>query len=274
MWIKMPVNSISFNRYLGGVVGAFLACSQAFAQLPPLNSEDLVWLGAQIFENECNSNYQCLTSWNQGEDFPSLGIGHFIWYREHQEEIFEETFPSLINYMELKGATAPRWLSQLDPRDSPWPDRASFLQDQEGPRLTELRAFLRLHQNLQAEFIANRLVALLPEMLASSAASERDKIQQNFYDIAGSGQPYGLYALIDYVHFKGTGIKPTERYNNQGWGLSQVLSAMESGAGLAGFVAAAQKILARRVENAPPPRNEQRWLAGWKRRLQTYLPPA
>jgi hypothetical protein len=270
----MPVNSISFNRYLGLVVGLFLAFPPAFAQLPALNSDDLAWLGAQIFKNECNSKYQCLTSWNQGEDFPSLGIGHFIWYRQHQEEIFEETFPSLINYMELRGASVPNWLNQLDPKVSPWLSRESFLQDQDGPRLTELRSFLLAHQDLQAEFIANRLVSLLPELLANSSTPDRLKLQNNFHQLVGSAQPYGLYALIDYVHFKGTGIKRSERYNNRGWGLSQVLIAMESDTGLPGFVAAAEKVLTLRVTNAPAARNEQRWLAGWKNRLQTYLPPA
>lgn len=270
----MRVNSISFNRYLGATLGIFFAVSPVSAQLPPLDSDDLAWLGAQIYRNECNSNYQCLTSWNQGEDFPSLGIGHFIWYRHQQQEIFEETFPNLISYMEKNGATPPGWLGQLELMHSPWPNRESFLQDLEGPKLTELRGFLLAHQDLQAQFIANRLFSLLPEMQAHTSAEDQALLLANFHEIVGSEQPYGLYALIDYVHFKGTGIKQSERYNNQGWGLTQVLLTMEAGKGLAGFVAAAETILTLRVHNAPEGRNEQRWLTGWKNRLQTYLPPA
>ena len=37
------------------------------------------------------------------------------------------------------------------------------------------------------------------------------------------------------------------------------------------FVSAASNVLSTRVANAPPQRNEQRWLAGWQNRLQTYL---
>ena len=37
------------------------------------------------------------------------------------------------------------------------------------------------------------------------------------------------------------------------------------------FVESAEQILERRVENAPTARNEQQWLAGWRKRLQTYL---
>ncbi len=269
----MPVNSNSFNRYLGGIVGVFVAMCPAFAQLPPLDSGQLQWLGEQIYKNECNSNYQCLTSWNQGENFPSLGLGHFIWYRHQQEDIFEETFPQLVAYMQQHGAVLPDWLSSLEPLDSPWPNRESFLGDLDGPRLTELRAFLFHHQDLQAAFIAARLFDLRPELIAQTSEDKRPQLMSNFNDVAAASAPLGLYALIDYVHFKGTGLKPTERYQNQGWGLQQVLLTMPEGTGLPGFVAAAESVLARRVENAPRERNEARWLAGWINRLNTYLPP-
>ena len=39
------------------------------------------------------------------------------------------------------------------------------------------------------------------------------------------------------------------------------------------FVTAASQVLARRVANAPFERNEQRWLAGWQKRVAAYLPP-
>ena len=64
-----------------------------------LTSHELKWLGEQIYSNECNANFECLTSWNSGEDFPSLGIGHFIWFRADQQSTFEETFPQLIEFM-------------------------------------------------------------------------------------------------------------------------------------------------------------------------------
>ncbi|PWU11360.1 MAG: hypothetical protein C5B47_00975, partial [Verrucomicrobia bacterium] len=36
-------------------------------------------IGAQVWKNECAGTTSGLTSWNRGEDFASLGIGHFIW---------------------------------------------------------------------------------------------------------------------------------------------------------------------------------------------------
>ena len=40
-----------------------------------------------------------LTHWNEGEDFPSLGIGHFIWFPEGVDAPFDEQFPALISYL-------------------------------------------------------------------------------------------------------------------------------------------------------------------------------
>src|SRR5690606_40272199 len=68
--------------------------------------------------------FQCLVHWNEGEAFPSLGIGHFIWYPEGVEGRFVESFPQLIAYMSQRQASVPDWLRGLDPLDAPWPDRA------------------------------------------------------------------------------------------------------------------------------------------------------
>jgi hypothetical protein len=84
----------------------------------------------------------------------------------------------------------------------------------------------------------------------------------------------GMYALIDYVNFKGEGVLKTERYAGQSWGLLQVLEEMhgiESGPeALQEFCKAARAVLARRVMNAPKERNEQKWLPGWEKRINTY----
>ena len=37
-------------------------------------------IGQRVWQNECAGSVQGLVSWNAGEGFPSLGIGHFIWY--------------------------------------------------------------------------------------------------------------------------------------------------------------------------------------------------
>ena len=89
--------------------------------------------------------------------------------------------------------------------------------------------------------------------------------------LADSAQ--GCYALIDYVNFKGEGVLLTERYQGRGWGLLQVLEGMSTASDrspTAEFAESAARILRERAENAPPERNEQRWLSGWLNRVASY----
>ena len=85
----------------------------------------------------------------------------------------------------------------------------------------------------------------------------------------------GMYALIDYVNFKGEGTAETERYSGQGWGLLQVLEQLIQTRNdtplLAQFSRAAKIVLARRIANAPGERDEDRWREGWNARVATYI---
>ena len=104
------------------LAGILLYCSVLSGEIDygfQLTSHELEWLGNQIYSNECNTNFECLTSWNSGEEFPSLGIGHFIWFRAGQESAFEETFPQLIEFMKAKNAPIPAWLSEESDPNSP-----------------------------------------------------------------------------------------------------------------------------------------------------------
>lgn len=269
----MPAISISFNRFLLLLLLQIAVIPVALGQLPQFSPGQMEWLGDRVFANECNSNFRCLSSWNEGEDFPSLGIGHFIWYRAQQNERFEETFPSLLAFYRQHGYALPDWLGALEPPDSPWQNREHFLADLDSQRMQELRDFLGSTTELQVLFIVERLQASSAELFRGLPPNRRSSLQQSFYAIANAESPYGLYALIDYVHFKGTGLAPSERYQGEGWGLLQVLLELEgSSASLDDFVAAATRVLERRVANAPAERREHRWIAGWKNRLQTYLP--
>jgi len=245
----------------------------ASGQLPEFSAEQMDWLGDRVFANECNRNEDCLTSWNAGEDFPSLGIGHFIWYRAQQSERFQETFPDLLSYYRQHGYELPAWLSALESPDSPWQSREQFLADLGSTRMIALRKFLASTTELQVMFIVQRLNEATGALFQELEPSNRSVIEERFYAIANAEKPYGQYALIDYVHFKGSGIVVSERYQGMGWGLLQVLQEMQGNAvNLDNFVEAATDVLERRVRNAPPERREQRWIAGWKNRLQTYLP--
>ncbi|HEX4630297.1 MAG TPA: hypothetical protein VH188_04970, partial [Chthoniobacterales bacterium] len=50
-------------------------------------------IGNKIWQNECGGTVAGLTSWNAGENFASLGIGHFIWYPKGVRGPFDESFP-------------------------------------------------------------------------------------------------------------------------------------------------------------------------------------
>lgn len=245
----------------------FLLVSAAVlpAQSVQLTDTQALEIGRRIWQNECAGTVSGLTTWNAGEEFPSLGIGHFIWYPKGTSGPFQESFPALVSYLTKEGVSVPDWARGA----CPWKSKAEFQAAFNGPQLTQLRALLKNTIPQQARFAALRLEQALPKMLAAAPAAEREKIKANFYRVAA--QPLGLYALMDYVNFKGEGIKETERYQGQGWGLLQVLAAMpSSGPALPAFARAADEKLTLRVKNSPPARNEAKWLPGWRNRLKTY----
>lgn len=248
---------------------AVLCAAVAHAGDIRISDAEAARIGQKIWCNECAGTRDGLTSWNKGEDFASLGIGHFIWYPAGKRGPFKESFPALRDYLASSGERLPAWLASS--KACPWPDRASFMADFHSERMEQLRALLASTVALQARFAALRLEEALPQMLAAVPASEREKIRANFYRVANS--PGGLYALMDYVNFKGEGTSPTERYQGEGWGLLQVLAGMpDKGDPDAAFSESADRVLTRRVSLSPPARGEARWLPGWRNRVASYVP--
>jgi len=236
-----------------------------------LSHADVLKIGKKVWQNECNGTIAGLTSWNEGEDFASLGIGHFIWYPKGRRGPFEESFPKLVSFISKRGAKLPTLLLGAEEKPCPWNSRTEFLRAQHSTEMNQLRRFLADTIDLQAEFLMARLESALPKMLAEAGPSDRANVQEQFERLTKT--PQGCYALIDYVNFKGEGVLPTERYQGNGWGLLQVLEAMhgtsDKGA-VDEFSRAATAVLTRRVQNAPAERHESRWLSGWIRRVNSY----
>ncbi|MFW5825581.1 MAG: hypothetical protein ACOCVV_11535, partial [Marinobacter sp.] len=239
-----------------------------------MSGQQLEWVGQQIFRNECASREACLVHWNPGEAFPSLGIGHFIWYPTGINGPFRESFPALVVYLQQQGAPLPEWLMSQALLGAPWPDRSAFLAAQgNDPRIDELRALLADEKGLQVAFILARAEAALSDVVA--AARNRSETRRKIALLSAS--PGGLYALIDYVNFKGEGLLASERYQGVGWGLLQVLESMTDPAGqkdaLPAFRRAAAEVLTARAERAKQPIEREQWLPGWLKRVDTYREP-
>jgi len=253
---------------------AFLACITPGTQILAAVARshgDALRIGRKIWQNECNGTIAGLTSWNEGENFASLGIGHFIWYPKNQRGPFEESFPKLVSFIASRGAELPALLLRIDETPCPWNSRAEFLHAQHTPAMNQVRQFLANTVDFQAEFLIARLQNALPKMLAEAAPSDRTNVQQQFERMASTQE--GCFALADYVNFKGEGVLHTERYQGQGWGLLQVLESMhgiEPATAVNEFSRSAKTVLKRRVQNAPPQRHESRWLSGWIQRVNSY----
>ena len=235
-----------------------------------ISKEELNVVADKIFKNEAGGKKEDIVYWNTGEDFPSLGIGHFIWYRAGQRGKFAESFPQLVAYYRAHDIKLPKIIEENE--YSPWANsdelfRLKRIMDND---ITELTNFLYNTKDIQVAFIFERLENSLEKMMAISDNPEN--VKKQFYRVAQS--PNGLYPLIDYVNFKGEGITRTETYNGEGRGLLQVLENMKgTGSGKAAleeFSNSAKAVLERRVKNAGPDSNEKKWLQGWLNRCNTY----
>lgn len=247
----------------------FVVCGYPLQALDLAPAQQLA-IGRAVWRNECAGAVAGLTSWNVGEAFPSLGIGHFIWYPVGKRGPFAESWPVFVQFAIKSGVQPPA----VAKGRCPWPDRETFIKQREGAAARELRQWLASHIALQARFLVERSEASLPRMMAALSRADAQVLKKRFLALAASSQ--GCYALIDYVNFKGEGIEPLERYRGEGWGLSQVLLAMRDmppTRAAEEFSRASQRVLLRRIELSPPSRGEARWREGWMARCRTYAKP-
>ncbi|WP_354625577.1 hypothetical protein [Psychromonas sp. MME2] len=231
-----------------------------------LSATQISQLGQLIWQNEGQQKLQHLTSWNQAEDFPSLGLGHFIWYPTKEKGPFKEQFPELLIFFRESGVKIPSWLEQT--KLAPWQSRTQFYEEFEGEKLASLRLFLSEQVDLQAKFIIRRLEKAIPSIIATCNPADKTVLLHNLSSLTNSVK--GTFVLLDYVNFKGEGVANNERYQGQGWGLKQVLLNMprQYDDAIRAFSFSADEVLTRRVKNAP--RDEFRWLNGWRARLYAY----
>jgi len=82
--------------------------------VPELSEADAQRIGKLIWQNECAGTVIGLTMWNEGEEFPSMGIGHFIWYPTGTTGPYQESFPDMIKFLKANGVKKqiPAWLDE------------------------------------------------------------------------------------------------------------------------------------------------------------------
>lgn len=259
------------KKYIGfllALLHSLTYCSQTLK----ISREHATIIGNLIWKNESNKSIEKLTFWKDGEEFASFGIGHFIWYPAKEHQLFSQTFPGLLYFFKQHGIKLPAWLDKARQTGCPWQSRDEFLQQLNSSRMKELRDLLAKTIDIQTLFIIRRFEKSIPKILDSCNSAQRQHIQNQIHRL--SHAPNGLYALIDYINFKGEGIDSKDAYNNHSWGLKAVLLGMEGKeVGIPAvneFVDCAQRVLETRIKNAPKERNEGQWLTGWINRIQTY----
>ena len=234
-------------------------------------------IGDKIWKNESNQSVSGLITWNKQERHASIGLAHFIWYAEGYEGQFFEVMPKFINLLLKKGVTIPRWMNIS--RDCPWDNRNELLlaKKSKSRKYNELLNLLLTTKKLQMQYVINVMINSMPKILNSIKNKTQQKFVLNqfkrlYLEDATTINPKGIFILLDYINFKGTGLKLTERYHGYGWGLKQVLENMSGNSddAIAEFVKSAIFVLGRRIDNSPPIRNEKRWRQGFNNRVKRY----
>jgi len=230
-----------------------------------VNQAQAVEIGQRIAANEGTLGTASLVEWREHEEYSSLGIGHFIWYPQGIKADSISFNDFLLHISASQGL--PDWLAEeVSP---PWQSQEDYSSKKHDAFKQRMRNFLEENRGEQVQYLIAALEMTFPKLLKEvKNPFSRMHVYENFYHVAE--QEGGTYALLDYALFMGDGGASNKRYNDQGWGLLQVLENMSVSEGelMVEFVASADRLLIRRVANAPG--NEEKLLTSWRKRLQSY----
>ena len=256
-----------------------LLSSLALAQIK-LSNRDALTIANRIWINEGAGKTKYLVWWNKGEEFASLGVGHFIWFTKDKPMWFYHAFPNMLKFIMKRGAKPPKW---LNPNMScVWNNYEEWKEAKRtnSPKMQELTNFLNRTKALQALFMVYRLNSAYKKLIDyAPTPAMKAKIKRVFnkllYKKDGTIDPQGAYCLIDYTNFKGDGTLESERYQNTGWGLYQVLEHFNENNPnkYRAFANSTRYILDRLIKVSPPERNLKRFRRGWFVRTRTYEKP-
>ena len=240
-----------------------------------LSDSEIRAIGDKIFRNESGGDIDKLVHWNVGENFASMGIGHFTWYPAGRRNRYGNTFPGLLDHLQSNGVRLPVWVQKARHTGAPWRTKGELKHAKRSAQVQEFQNLLYQTRYLQASYIFDRAKRAMPRLVKATPKHLQAHVAQNLNAVANTRG--GWYALIDYVNFKGEGLNRKGGYRGQNWGLLQVLENMRPSQpgqmALNNFADSAIDVLTRRVRNSDPKRNEARWLRGWTVRCNTYRHP-
>ena len=233
-----------------------------------ISKEEVSDIGYKIYKNECGLKPENLTHWNEGEGFASMGIGHFLWYPAGSKQAHSATFPKLLTFLKQNRVKLPSWLNN-NYQTCPWSSMGSFNRDLNSYKMRSIRQLLQNTMYQQTLFIIYRFNSSIPRLLrAAKNRGTETHVKEQLYRVARSYM--GMYVLIDYSNFKGTGTNP----KGGQWGLLQVLENMKGTKigrmACYDFAKSAAYVLKVRVQNAVNKEQEKKWYPGWLKRLETY----
>jgi len=240
-----------------------------------LSPSEMRTIGDKIFRNESGGDIDKLVHWNVGENFASMGIGHFTWYPAGRRNRYGNTFPGLLDHLKSNGVQLPVWVQKARYSGAPWRTKGELKSAKRSRKVQEFQNLLYQTRHLQASYIFERAKRAMPRLVKTTPPHLRAHVAQNLNAVANTRG--GWYALIDYVNFKGEGLSRKGGYKGQNWGLLQVLENMRPSQpgqmALNNFADSAIQTLERRVRNSNPSRGESRWMRGWTIRCNTYRQP-
>jgi len=253
-----------------------------------LNKDQLLSLGYRMWHNYAGGTLEGLTKWDGSDadhQFMYLGIANNIWLPAGSSSMFQADWPTVAQELQDLGCKIKPWMLG----DCPWSSQEQFDADFNSKKMVWLRTHLSKKKLVRAQAfsIAERLQRSMdpsaPDSLLNGLTADQSAlVQKNFDLVAHCADPLGVYALIDYVNFKGEGrLDGSEKFNGEGWGLLQVLLNMQTPADGAGdvaimtaFVQSAKFTLCQRVINhkiQDPNNNDVQYLDMWVAHLNDYL---
>ena len=264
-----PVEAeVALDTSNGQAVEGQLAANNNPYNLPKLPEHKLRdQLRDGLIKSETGGKRENLAFWSSSESFPSLGIAHFTWENEFSQ------FPELLGYMVKRGVQLPPKLKKAyydNKKQRPWKTRAEFYNDKKGRE--EIMRFMESSKDIQARFVIDYTMKHTKTLQSFSKSQLKNKVDGYLRTLRSSAR--GIYALADYINFKGAGRTES---NDKPWGVRHVLEEMRPGligkqkAAINEFTEAAIRVLRRRVESGIVPEDKTKnRLPGFINRVNKY----